>query len=151
MYDTFNIQEYLAEGVELIVKDALKATFKNPKESLFLLKFSKNAKKATEIRKRYEKDGQNIPAFLIASITSSCNLHCTGCYSRANNSCSDEIPSNQLSADDWGNIFTQAREIGISFIVLAGGEPMIRDDVIVKASKFSEILFPIFYKRNHAE
>ena len=144
MYDTFNIQEYLAEGVELIVKDALKATFKNPKESLFLLKFSKNAKKATEIRKRYEKDGQNIPAFLIASITSSCNLHCTGCYSRANNSCSDEIPSNQLSADDWGNIFTQAREIGISFIVLAGGEPMIRDDVIVKASKFSEILFPIF-------
>ena len=144
MYDTFNIQEYLAEGVELIVKDALKATFKNPKESLFLLKFSKNAKKATEIRKRYEKDGQNIPAFLIASITSSCNLHCTGCYSRANNSCSDEIPSNQLSADDWGNIFTQAREMGISFIVLAGGEPMIRDDVIVKASKFSEILFPIF-------
>ena len=144
MYDTFNIQEYLAEGVELIVKDALKATFKNPKESFFLLKFSKNAKKATEIRKRYEKDGQNIPAFLIASITSICNLHCTGCYSRANNSCSDEIPTNQLSADDWGNIFTQAREMGISFIVLAGGEPMIRDDVIVKASKFSEILFPIF-------
>ena len=34
--------------------------------------------------------------------------------------------------------------MGISFIVLAGGEPMIRDDVIAKATEFPEILFPIF-------
>ena len=80
----FNIQEYLSEGVEIIVKDAMRATLKNPKESIYLLKFSKYARKATKIRQEYEKNGQNIPAFLIASITSSCNLHCTGCYSRAN-------------------------------------------------------------------
>lgn len=34
--------------------------------------------------------------------------------------------------------------MGISFIVLAGGEPMIRQDVITKATEFPEILFPIF-------
>ena len=111
MEDNFNIQDYLAGGVELILKDAFRASLKNPKESLFLVKFSKYAKKATKIRQKYSENGKNIPVFLIASITSSCNLHCTGCYSR---------------------------------VVLAGGEPMIREDVIVKASEFPEILFPIF-------
>lgn len=140
----FDVQKYLSEGVEIILKDAMRATLRNPKESLYLLKFSKHAKKANKIRGKYDKKGKNIPAFLIASITSSCNLHCTGCYSRANDSCSDEVPSNQLSDGEWEDIFMQAKEIGISFIVLAGGEPMMREDVIKKASNYPEILFPIF-------
>lgn len=144
MSESFNIQDYLANGVENIIKDAMRASLKNPKESLFLLKFSKYAKKATKIRQKFSEEGQNIPVFLIASITSSCNLHCTGCYSRANDACSDEVPLNQLTDDEWEDIFRQAKEIGISFIVLAGGEPMIRQDVINKASNYPEILFPIF-------
>lgn len=142
--ENFNLQNYLSEGAEIIVKDAIKASLKNPKESLFLARFAKHTRKASKIRREYERKGRNIPIFLIASITSSCNLHCTGCYSRANNSCSDDAPKNQLSDDEWEDIFNQAKDLGISFIVLAGGEPMIREDVIVKASQFDEILFPIF-------
>lgn len=144
MNNNFNIQKYLAKGVEHIIKDAIHATIKNPKESIFLLKFSKHTKKATKIRQEYEEKGQNIPVFLIASITSSCNLHCTGCYSRANNNCNDKTPSKQLSSQEWENIFTQAKQLGISFIVLAGGEPLIRQDVLTKATNFPEILFPVF-------
>lgn len=140
----FNLQGYLANGVEHILKDSISACLKNPKESLFLLKFSKHARKATKIRQKYSETGQNIPVFLIASITSNCNLHCTGCYSRANDACGDDEPANQLSPSQWDDIFKQAKEIGISFIVLAGGEPLLRQDVILKASKYSEILFPIF-------
>ena len=142
--DNFNLQEYLSYGAEIIVKDAIRASLKNPRESLFLVKFAKYTKRATKIRQEYEKKGRNIPIFLIASITSICNLHCKGCYSRANNACHDENPINQLSGEEWENIFSQARDLGISFIVLAGGEPMIRKDVILKASQFDEILFPIF-------
>ena len=144
MNENFDLQEYLSNGAEAIVKDAIRASIKNPKESLFLAKFAKHTKKASKIRQKYSEKGQNIPVFLISSITSSCNLHCTGCYSRANNACSDDAPLNQLSAEEWEDIFSQAKDIGISFIVLAGGEPMIRLDVIEKASKFDEILFPIF-------
>ena len=142
--ENFNIQEYLSEGVDSIIRDAVHISLKNTKETLFILKFSKHAKKASKIRKKYDKKGQNIPVFLIASITSSCNLHCTGCYSRANDACNDDAPLNQLSDEEWEDIFNQAKDIGISFIVLAGGEPMLRKDVIVKASNFPEILFPIF-------
>lgn len=144
MNENFDLQEYLSNGAEAIVKDAIRASIKNPKESLFLAKFAKHTKKASKIRQKYSEKGQNIPVFLISSITSSCNLHCTGCYSRANNACSDDAPLNQLSAEEWEDIFSQAKDIGISFIVLAGGEPMIRLDVIEKASRFDEILFPIF-------
>ena len=134
-----NIQEYLNGGVEYILKDSIRACIKNPKEMRYILKFSKNARKAIRIRKKYAEGGQNIPVFLIASITSNCNLHCKGCYSRANDACNDSEPINQLSSDQWEDIFIQAREIGISFIVLAGGEPMLREDVILKASKYPEI------------
>lgn len=143
MEENFNIQEYLSNGVEAIIKDAIRTTLKNPKESIFLAKFSRHAKKATKIRNEYYKNGQNIPAFLIASITSRCNLHCRGCYSRANYAYGDE-GMNQLSDAEWDDIFNQAKEIGISFIVLAGGEPLIREDVLVKATNYPEILFPVF-------
>lgn len=144
MQDDFDLQQYLADGTENIVKDAIRASFRNPKESLFLYRFSKHTKKATKIRQDFEQKGHNIPIFLIASITSSCNLHCAGCYSRANDACSDDTPQDQLSGEEWADIFNQARNIGISFIVLAGGEPLLREDVIVNASRFPEILFPIF-------
>ena len=137
---SFDLQNYLAAGVEDILKDAVRSCIKNPKESLFLLKFSKHAKRATKIRQKYGEKGQNIPVFLIASVTSRCNLNCVGCYSRA----IDNDSTNQLSAEEWEDIFRQAKEMGISFIVIAGGEPMLRDDVIVKASNFPEILFPVF-------
>ena len=144
MENKFDIQEYLAKGAENIVKNAISATLKNPKETLFLAKFVKNSRKASKIRKEYSKKDINIPAFLIASITSRCNLHCAGCYSRANDGCSDDVAQNQLTADDWEDIFNQSKNLGINFIVLAGGEPLIREDVILKACEFPEILFPVF-------
>ena len=36
MNNEFNLQDYLANGVEIIIKDALRASIKNPKEILFL-------------------------------------------------------------------------------------------------------------------
>ncbi|MCQ2416373.1 MAG: radical SAM protein [Oscillospiraceae bacterium] len=140
----FSITEYVSNGVETIVKNAVKATLSNPAESIFMAKFAIASKLASKKRAKAEENGEHIPAFLIASITSSCNLHCAGCYSRANHACSDSAPVCQLSADDWKKIFIEAEEIGVSFILLAGGEPMIRRDVITTASEFGNILFPIF-------
>ncbi|KAA6307743.1 hypothetical protein EZS27_040585, partial [termite gut metagenome] len=37
-----------------------------------------------------------------------------------------------------------AAQMGISFILLAGGEPLLRKDVLVAASKIKEVAFPVF-------
>ena len=80
----FNLGEYLTGGVEQIVKGALKATLTDPKESAFMARFALSSREASRKRAKAGKEGENIPPFLIASITSSCNLHCAGCYSRHN-------------------------------------------------------------------
>ena len=144
MGEKFDLQEYLIEGVEGIVSEAIKATLKNPKESAFMLKFAAASRTASKKRRKAEAKGDHIPPFLIASITSKCNLHCAGRYSRCNHATTDSEPVRQLTAEEWQNVFDEAEEIGISFIMLAGGEPMLRRGVIEGAGKKQNILFPIF-------
>ena len=144
MTETLDIQQYLTDGVEAIVKDAVRATLRDPKESLFMARFAAASKRASRRRAENESGGLHVPAYLIASITSSCNLHCAGCYSRANHATADCAPVQQLSAEQWQNIFREAEELGISFILLAGGEPMLRRDVLEAAGQMPSILFPIF-------
>lgn len=140
----FDIQEYMTKGVERVVADAIKATLKNPRESAFMAKFAAASYAASKKRKEAEKAGEHRPPFLIASITSACNLHCAGCYSRCNHATVDAEPVKQLTSDEWLEIFDEAEELGISFILLAGGEPMIRRDIIEAAGAKSNIMFPIF-------
>ena len=144
MNQGFDFQEYMAKGAEHIVADAIRATLKNPKESVFMARFAAASKAASKKRLAAEKAGEHIPTFLLASITSSCNLHCAGCYSRSNHATVDCEPVQQLTGDEWLSIFDEADELGISFIILLGGEPLLRRDVIEAAGKKQNILFPIF-------
>lgn len=140
----FNLEQYLSNGVANIVKGAIKATLKDPKESLFIARYAEYSKTATKLRREASERGENIPPFLIASITSNCNLHCAGCYSRANHACVDATPVNQLTDMEWNHIFEEAKDLGVGFILLAGGEPMIRRDTITVAGNIPQIIFPIF-------
>ena len=144
MEENFDLQEYLSNGIERFVADVVKATLKNPRESAFMLRFAAASAAASQKRKAAEKQGQHVPSFLIASITSQCNLHCAGCYSRCNHGTVDAQPTAQLTDEDWLRVFSEADELGISFILLAGGEPMLRKDIIQAAGKRQNILFPIF-------
>ncbi|MBQ9196137.1 MAG: radical SAM protein [Clostridia bacterium] len=144
MSEAFNIQEYMTQGVENIVRSSLRAVLKNPRETAFMVRFAAASKSASKLRARQEKEGLHVPPFLIASITSSCNLHCAGCYSRANHATVDCPAERQLSGEEWLDIFREAAALGVSFILLAGGEPMLRRDVIEAAGEIGDILFPIF-------
>lgn len=140
MQTTFNLEQYLSAGIEMLVKNAVAATLKNPKESAFLLKYVASAKKAAKTRMEAAKRGEHIPPFLIASITGNCNLKCAGCYAQANASCKQA----ELDAPEWERIFAEAKTLGVAMILLAGGEPFMRPDVIAAAANFPEVLFPIF-------
>jgi len=139
----FVLEEYMSESIEKIIKNALKASFSNPKQSIFLTQFALSSKIAQK-RRTQNYNNTHIPPFLIASITSQCNLYCKGCYSRANNTCHDTENPDQLATGKWSDIFQEATDLGINFILLAGGEPLMRKDVIETASKYPSIIFPIF-------
>ena len=140
----FDIQQYMSKGVEDVVSSALRATLTNPRESAFMAKFALASTAANRKRQAAEAKGEHIPPFLIASITSKCNLHCTGCYSRCTHATTDAEPQAQLTEEEWFTLFSEAAGLGISFILLAGGEPLLRRDVIERAGKLPNILFPIF-------
>lgn len=144
MNNNFDLIEYMNQGVKGIVENALKASLKNPREAAFLVKYLGASKKAEARRIQMEHSGTHIPPFLIASIATKCNLFCKGCYARANQSCHEDAEDGQLSAQEWNRIFEEASSAGISFILLAGGEPLMRRDVLQCAGDVQNIIFPVF-------
>ncbi|MFZ7133523.1 MAG: radical SAM protein [Eubacteriales bacterium] len=144
MDHSFKLSDYVNNGIESVIKGIIKASLKNPKETAFIIKFASAVKKAQKKRQNSESNGENLPAFLIASISGTCNLFCTGCYARANHACGEASIMEQMSGEKWKSIFEEAKEMGISFILLAGGEPFMRRDILEKAAEIKNIMFPIF-------
>lgn len=138
------LTNYMNTATQRLIANILKSTFKNSKETSFLLRFKKEMKNSIKKRKDFSNSSQHIPSFLICSITSACNLHCKGCYARANGICGEDKNDAMLSDNEWSGIFEQAKELGILFCLLAGGEPLLRQGIIDKAAACKEIIFPIF-------
>lgn len=130
----------LNNSIELLVEDFIKIVLSDFSSAKKIISIALKQKQAEKVRNKYEENGLHIPPFMISSITSICNLKCKGCYDRLKtHSCSPE-----LSEEEWSGIFLQARDLGISFILIAGGEPLAKDKVIKECMKFPEIIFPIF-------
>lgn len=144
MSKEFNLSQYMSEGIENIVKNVLKSSIKNPKETAFIMKYMLAAKDAKNKRDLLESKGEHVPPFLMLSIATNCNLYCKGCYARANKSCGDNLKESEISEERWKEIFNEAKELGISFGLLLGGEPLMRRGIIEKAASVKEIIFPIF-------
>ena len=93
-------------------------------------------KKEEELRKKYNC---NIPWAILLDPTSACNLHCTGCWA------AEYGHQLQLSNEELDRIITEAKELGIHFFVLTGGEPMVRKkDILMLAEKHNDCAFHIF-------
>lgn len=136
-----DLTAYMNKAIERILKQAVRFSPDNPAESAFLVGFALKQKAAG---KRRAKSEIQVPSFLIASVASQCNLHCKGCYARANGACGSHHTAGDLSSEQWDGIFEQAEEMGIPFILLAGGEPLTRADVLKAAARHKGILFPVF-------
>ncbi len=140
-----NLLSHMSAGIRTLLLDSLKAAVGNPAQIKFLRAFLKNLTKSQKRREKLEASGLHVPPFLIASITANCNLFCTGCYARANQqACGGSQGKLPLDASRWDSLFTEAKEMGVCFILLAGGEPMLRLDVLEAAGKHPEIIFPVF-------
>lgn len=144
MREDFNLTQYMSDGIENIVKNVLKSSIKNPKETAFVVKHVLTVKNARNKRMMLENKGEHVPPLLMLSISTNCNLYCKGCYARANKACGDNLNKDELTEERWKEIFDEAKDMGISFALLLGGEPLMRRGIIEKAASVREIIFPIF-------
>ncbi|MCX7747778.1 MAG: radical SAM protein [Clostridia bacterium] len=138
-FNSFNSR--INESINNLFKEALHISLKNPSQALFLLKTIKWQKEAARVRADNEYKGLHVPPFMIASITKRCNLKCKGCYFKAQ----DRNQEVEMSMEKLKDVFSEARELGISIILIAGGEPLVRQEEILDLiSQFPEIIFPLF-------
>ena len=136
---------YMAESIRNIMATACLNVLGNPREARFVAKMQRTIGRAERRRKAYlEKEGVAVPPFLIASIATTCNLQCKGCYARKNGIAGDTPTKETLSPEQWGTIFQEAAELGISFCLLAGGEPLTQRTILEAAAATGDIIFPVF-------
>ncbi len=134
---------YFNKEIQKIINGVLKNTLKSPKETAFIIKYAGYNKANEKLKSKLEKQGLHIPPFLILSIVTACNLNCVGCYAKATAK-HHHHEKNELTAQQWDDVFTQAEALGIGFSIIAGGEPLLRKDVVVAAAKHKRIVFPVF-------
>lgn len=69
---------------------------------------------------------KGIPLSGTFEITGRCNFNCKMCY--VHNSDCNKMRESELSAEWWINLGREAVEAGMVFLLITGGEPLIRDD-----------------------
>ncbi len=134
------MNKLFSSNILFLLGRALKISQGKPASALFLLRYRRRFRKSMKLRKINEQNGIHVPPILIFSITHSCNLRCSGCYARAKTS---ENGSN-LGSGKIREIITEAGNLGVSIILIAGGEPLVHPDIIEIISDFPSILFPLF-------
>lgn len=145
--NTFDLAAYMGGSIRNIMAKAYKNVLRNPREARFAFKMQRLFEKSERLRRKVsEKEHIDIPPFLISSISTTCNLHCKGCYARSNGIAEDKESEQKptLSPEQWREIFKQAASMGINFSLLAGGEPMMRKDILEEVAKVEDMIFPVF-------
>lgn len=123
-----------------LFRRALAGAWKRPSVFWFLLKAMRGQARAAGKRKRFEAQGIHVPAFMIISLTRQCNLTCKGCYANLQ----FDPDAQEMDVTRFRQVLSQAQELGVSIILLGGGEPFLRPDFLHAASEFPQIMFPVF-------
>ena len=97
--------------------------------------FFRDPKMFDEYRRKY---GYRPPAVMLISPTMRCNYRCEGCYA-AKYTKKDDMPF-----ELFDRVITEAKELGIRFIVILGGEPFIYPRIMDIFRKHRDIPFQVY-------
>ena len=130
----------LNRAILRMFSDALKLVWKRPSLALFFMGTISAQKKALARRTRMEKEGMHVPPFMIMSVTDLCNLRCKGCY----NQTLRKNREKEMTPEKLGSVLKEARDLGFSIVMLAGGEPLVRKELLSVTKKLPDVIFPLF-------
>ncbi len=130
----------LNRRIKELFTTAFRITVKNPSLACFTIKTIGWQSEAATRRLGLEKRGIHVPPLMILSVTSRCNLHCKGCYTRAGH----PHPAAEMDSIRLRGLIKEAEGLGTSVILLAGGEPLTRPEILDITRDFPKIIFPLF-------
>lgn len=102
--------------IQLLVQQRLSKSSRDKLAEIFFCKWIMDDK-----RDRLDKEGFKAPWFFVISPLRTCNLKCVGCYANAGGG--PQIPYPILD-----RILNEAKDLGIRFITISGGEPFYYKD-----------------------
>jgi len=128
------------DSLGVFFKDALETVLRHPSQAAFFLRTLKWQREAAKVRSKWESVGIHVPPILILSVTNRCNLICKGCY----NESLRQSSGTEMSDERLRTVVSEAKELGVSFIVLGGGEPLTRSSILSITREHPEMMFLIF-------
>jgi MoaA/NifB/PqqE/SkfB family radical SAM enzyme len=95
--------------------------------------------RGVKLRSNFQmRTGVEPPTLIVISPMMRCNLRCAGCYA-GEYSRSDDMPK-----ELFDRILQEAKEMGIFFVTILGGEPFLSQDVIDMLEKHNDIYFQVY-------
>jgi len=140
MSDAQNTELAFETSIFDTLKLAARILFYDPRFAIRALKLLRRQQKAAKVRSAHKAKGTHVPPFSIFSITGKCNLSCLGCY--ANVLHRSDRP--ELSNERIRQLLGEARDLGVSIMLIAGGEPLLREGLLDLTAETPEILFLLF-------
>ena len=130
----------LDNSLKIFFSTAWHITLRRPSQAYFFFRTVQWQRKAAKTRAAFQRQDVHVPSIIIYSITDRCNLHCKGCYAQALHT----SLQTEMSTDKMKETIREARELGVSFMVLAGGEPLVRQEVFDIIRDFKDVIFFVF-------
>ncbi len=139
--DDSSCLETLNRSITTTLLQAIRVSGLHPSLLRSALRFLVVQRRSADRRRTLRKEGVQVPAVVMVSLTKRCNLACTGCYQQAQN----RSEGSEMTPDQLKSLVSQCVDLGVSFLVLAGGEPLIRkDDILPLARDFPDLIFAIY-------
>jgi len=82
-----------------------------------------------------DRHGHTGPVTIVINPTMRCNIRCTGCYSF------HYQKSQDMEYDTLAKVLREARDMGVRFITVSGGEPYLYPHLFRMAEEFSDLMF----------
>jgi MoaA/NifB/PqqE/SkfB family radical SAM enzyme len=128
------------ENFNIGLKQILKFSLRNPGMAWFMAGEIIRFYFADRRRKKWAAQGVNVPPMLIYSVTAECNLDCHGCYAKLLHA----TKNGEFNAQQFEDVIRQADEVGVSYILVAGGEPFSRPELLDVTASHPGIIFTPF-------
>jgi len=127
----------LNQGLRIFFSEFVRVSLRRPSQAAFFARTILWQGVAARRRARAAREGLHVPPIAIFSITNRCNLRCKGCYAQAIRGDAPE----ELSSESLRSVVSQGDELGVSFFVIAGGEPLVRPEILDIARDFRRVVF----------